>query len=106
MNTDIVEVIEIDHNSKFDDDNQDERNCNGINDDSVMQPHLQSDQNEDDIEDVILNDHDMLSNEVLHIEQLDFIFHIYQLSIQLHSYKILLLLFYSCNYKGHEWDYR
>ena len=43
MNTDIVEVIEIDHNSKVDDDNQDERNCNGINDDSVMQLQLQSD---------------------------------------------------------------
>ena len=28
------------------------------------------------------------------------------MSIQMHIYKILLLSFHSCNYKGHEWDYR
>ena len=33
-------------------------------------------------------------------------FHMYQLSIQMHIYKISLFLFYSCNYIGHEWDYR
>ena len=33
-----------------------------------MQQQLESDQNEYDMEDVILNDHDMLPNEVLHIE--------------------------------------
>ena len=64
LNTGIVKVIEIDHNSKVDDDNQDEGNHNGINDDSVMQLQLQCDQEEDDMEDVILNDHDMLSNNV------------------------------------------
>ena len=56
-----------------------------------MQLQLQSGQNESDMEDVILNDHDMLSNEVLHIELLDLIFHIYQLSIQMHINKISLL---------------
>ena len=35
---------------------------------SIMQQKLQSDQNKDVMEDIILNDHDMLSNEVLHIE--------------------------------------
>ena len=55
------------------------------------------------MEDVVLNDHDMLSNKVLH----DMIgFHMYQLSIQMHTYKISLLLFDSCNYIGHDWDYR
>ena len=94
LNTDIIEVIDIDHNTTVNDDNQDPRNQNGINDDSVMQLQLQSDQNkydmEDvilndhddsvmklqlqsdqnkyDMEDVILNDHDMLSNDVLHID--------------------------------------
>ena len=33
-------------------------------------------------------------------------FHMYRLCIQMHIYKISLLLFYSCNYIGHEQDYR
>ena len=63
LNTDIVKVIEIDHNSKVNDDNEDEGNTNGTNDGIIMQ-----DQNKCDMEDVILNDDNMLSNEVLHIE--------------------------------------
>ena len=81
---DIIEVIEIDDSSMVDDDNQDEGNHNGTNDYSVMQLQLQSNQNEYEMQAVILNDHDMLSNKVLHIESLDFIFHIYQLSIEMH----------------------
>ena len=60
-------MIEIDDSSKVDDDHEDEGNSNGTNHDSIMQLQLQSDQNKYDMEDVILNDHDMLSNEVLHI---------------------------------------
>ena len=67
LNTDIVEVIQNDHNSKVNDENQDEGNHSDLNYDSVMQ-QLQSDPNEDDMEDVVLNDHDMLSNKVLLIE--------------------------------------
>ena len=43
-------------------------NQNGMNDDSVVQLQLQSYQNECDTEDVVLNDYEMLSNDVLHIE--------------------------------------
>ena len=63
LNTDVVKVIEIDDNSKVSDDNEDEGNTNGTNDGIIMQ-----DQNKCDMEDVILNDDNMLSNEVLHIE--------------------------------------
>ena len=52
LNTDIIEGIDIDHNSTVSDDNQDPRNQNGINDDSVVQLQLQSNQNECDMEDV------------------------------------------------------
>ena len=68
LNTDIVKVVKIDHNRMVNNDHQDEGNHNGITDDSVMQLQLQSDQNEDDIESVVLNDHDMLSNKLLHNE--------------------------------------
>ena len=36
LNTDTVEVIEIDDDSKVDDDNEDEGNRNGSNDDTIM----------------------------------------------------------------------
>ena len=52
LNTDIIEGMDIDHNSTVSDDNQDPRNQNGINDDSVVQLQLQSNQNECDMEDV------------------------------------------------------
>ena len=68
LNTDIVKVIEIDGNSKANNDNEAEGNSIGTNEDSIMQLQLQSDQNEYDMEDVILTDHDMLPNEVLDIE--------------------------------------
>ena len=68
LNTDIIKEIEIDDNSKVNDDYEDEGNSNSSNDDSVIQLQLQSDQNEYNMEDVILNDQDMLSNEVFHIE--------------------------------------
>ena len=73
LNTDIIKDIEIDDNSKVNDDYEDEGNSNSSNDDSVIQLQLQSDQNEYNMEDVILNDQDMLSNEVFHIEWLAFI---------------------------------
>ena len=61
LNTEIIKVIDIDQNSTVDDDTQDPRNSNGINDDSVVQLQQQSNQNECDTEDAILNDYDMLS---------------------------------------------
>ena len=61
-------MIDIDHNSTVDNDNQVPQNQNSTNNDSVVQLHLQSDQIECDMEDVILNGYDMLSNDILHIE--------------------------------------
>ena len=68
LNTDIVKEIEINDNTKVDVDNEDEGNSNGTNDDSIMQLQLQSDPNKYGMEDILLNDHEMSSNEVLHIE--------------------------------------
>ena len=68
LNTNIIEVIEIDDKSKANNVNVDKGNSTGTNDDIIMQLQLQSNQNKYDMEDVVLNDHDMLSNEVLDIE--------------------------------------
>ena len=42
LNTDIIKVIDIGHNSTVDDDNQVPGNPNGINDVSVVELQLQS----------------------------------------------------------------
>ena len=68
LNTNIIEVIEIDDKSKANNVNVDKGNSTGTNDDIIMQLQPQSNQNKYDMEDVVLNDHDMLSNEVLDIE--------------------------------------
>ena len=66
--THIVKVIEIDEFSNGEDDNQYDRNSNNRNDESDMQWGIQSDQNEHDVQDVILNDHDRYSDADLHLE--------------------------------------
>ena len=68
LKTDIVEVIEIDDISSGDDNNQDDRNSNNRNDDHDKQLEIQSDQNEYDVEDVILNDYDRYPDVELHLE--------------------------------------
>ena len=66
--THIVKVIEIDDIHNGEDDNQYDRNSNNRNDESDMQQGIQSDQNEHDVQDVILNDHDRYSDADLHLE--------------------------------------